>query len=73
MDDGTQKLLLTALSVDLSALLSRPFTNNMISETLPERRGVRVDVAEAVLKGATRAVAVNIASVLARRLAGRRG
>jgi hypothetical protein len=73
MDDGTQKLLLTALSVGLSALLSRPFTNNVISEAIPERRGVRVDVAEAVLKGATRAVAVIIASVLARRLAGRRG
>ncbi len=73
MDDGTQKLLLTALSVGLSALLSRPFTNNMISEAIPERRGVRDDVAEAVLKGATRAVAVIIASVLVRWLAGRRG
>ena len=73
MDDGTQKLLLTALSIGLSALLSRPFTN-MISEAIPERRGgVRDDVAEAVLKGATRTVAVIIASVLARRLAGRRG
>ena len=49
MDDGTQKLLVTALSVGLSALLSRPFTNNMISEAIPERRGVRVDAAEAVL------------------------
>ena len=73
MDDGTQKLLLTALSVGLSALLSRPFTNNMISEAIPERRGVRDDVAEAVLKGATRAVAVIIASVLVRWLAGWRG
>ena len=72
MDDGTQKLLLTALSIGLSALLSRPFTN-MISEAIPERRGVRDDVAEAVLKGATRAVAVIIASVVVRWLAGRRG
>ena len=51
MDDRTQKLLLTALSVGLSALLSRPFTN-MISEAIPQRRGVRDDAAEAVLKGA---------------------
>jgi hypothetical protein len=34
MDDRTQKLLLTALSIGLSALLSRPFTN-MISEAIP--------------------------------------
>ncbi len=45
----------------------------MISEAIPERRGVRDDVAEAVLKGATRAVAVIVASVLVRWLAGRRG
>jgi hypothetical protein len=45
----------------------------MISEAIPERRGVRDDVAEAVLKGATRAVAVIIASVMVRWLAGRRG
>lgn len=72
MDDRTQKLLLTALSVGLSALLSQPFTN-MIGEAIPERRGIRDDVAEAVLKGATRAVAVIIASFLVRWLAGRRG
>ncbi len=72
MDDRTQKLLLTALSVGLSALLSRPFTN-MISEAIPQRRGVRDDVAEAVLKGATRAVAVIVASAVVRWLAGRRG
>jgi hypothetical protein len=56
MDNRTQKLLLTALSVGLSALLSRPFTN-MFSEAIPKRRGIRDDVAEAVLKGATRTVA----------------
>ena len=72
MDDRTQKLLLTALSVGLSALLSRPFTNT-IYEAIPQRRGVRDDVAEAVLKGTTRAVAVIVASVLVRWLAGRRG
>ena len=72
MDDRTQKMLLTALSIGLSALLSRPFTN-MISEAIPERRGITDDVAEAVLKGATRAAAVIIASVLVRWLARRRG
>ncbi len=72
MDDRTQKLLLTALSVGLSALLSRPFTK-MISEAIPQRRGVRDDAAEAVLKGATRAVAVIVASAVVRWLAGRRG
>ena len=72
MDDGTQKLLLTALSIGHSALLSRQFTN-MISEAIPQRRGIRDDVAEAALKGATRAMAVIVTSVLARRLARRRG
>ena len=59
-------------SIGLSALLSRPFTN-MISEAIPGKRGVRDDAAEAVLKGATRAVAVIVASAVVRWLAGRRG
>jgi len=65
-------LLLTVLTVGVSALLSRPFTST-ISEVTLQRRGIRDDVAEAVLlKEATRVVGVIVASVLVRWLAGRR-
>ena len=71
MDDRTQKLLLTALSVGLSTLFSQPFTS-LISEAIPERRGIKDDVTEAVLKGATRTAALVVASVLVRWLAAKR-
>ena len=71
MDDRTQKILLTALSVGLSALFSQPFTG-LISEAIPERRGIKDDLTEAVLKGAARTAALVLASVLVRWLAARR-
>jgi hypothetical protein len=43
-----------------------------IGEQVPERRGVRDDVMEAVLKGLARAVALALASILVRQLALRR-
>ncbi len=70
MSDKNQKLLTTGLSIVLSQVLARPLTQ-FIDEQIPERRGVRDDLAEAVLKGTTRMVAFFIASVLVRKLASR--
>ena len=71
MSDGTQKMLVTALGIVGSQILARPLTK-FIGEQIPERRGVRDDVLEAVLKGLARAVALSLASILVRQLALRR-
>ena len=70
MSDQTQKMLLTGLTVLMSVALNRPL-KNMISEAVPERRGARDDVAEAVLQGIARMAAVVAASFLVRWLASR--
>ncbi len=71
MSDQTQKRLMTVLSIGISLALSQPLTR-YIGEQIPERRGIKDDVTEAVLKGAARTVALVIASVLVRRLAASR-
>ncbi|MEJ7819262.1 MAG: hypothetical protein WKF44_03060 [Rubrobacteraceae bacterium] len=70
MSDKTQRLLVTALAIVLSQALARPLTR-FIGEQIPERRGVKDDIAEAVLKGSTRMAAYFIASVVVRKLASR--
>ncbi len=70
MSDQTQKMLLTGLTVLMSVALSRPL-KNMISEAVPERRGVSDDITEAVLQGIARMAAVVAASILVRWLASR--
>ncbi len=70
MSDQTQKMLLTGLTVAMSVALNRPL-KNMISEAVPERRGVSDDITEAVLQGIARMVAVVAASILVRWLASR--
>lgn len=71
LSDGTQKMLVTALGIVGSQILARPLTK-FIGEQIPERRGVRDDILEAVLKGLARAVALSLASILVRQLALRR-
>lgn len=71
LSDGTQKMLVTALGIVGSQILARPLTK-FIGEQVPERRGVKDDVLEAVLKGIARIVALTLASVLVRQLALRR-
>ena len=71
MSDQTQKRLMTVLSIGISLALSQPLTR-FIGEQIPERRGIRDDVMEAVLKGAARAVALVIASILVRQVAASR-
>ncbi len=71
MSDQTQKRLMTVLSIGISLALSQPLTR-FIGEQIPERRGIRDDVTEAVLKGLARTVALVVASVVVRQLAARR-
>jgi hypothetical protein len=71
MSDQTQKRLMTVLSIGISLVLSQPLTR-FIGEQIPERRGIKDDVMEAVLKGLARTVALVLASVLVRQLAARR-
>jgi hypothetical protein len=71
LSDGTQKMLVTALGIVGSQILARPLTR-FIGEQVPERRGVKDDLTEAVLKGIARIVALTLASVIVRQLAMRR-
>lgn len=71
MSDQTQKRLMTVLAIGISLVVSQPLTR-FIGEQIPERRGIRDDVMEAILKGAARTVALVVASVLVRQLASRR-
>jgi hypothetical protein len=71
MSDKTQKRLLTLLSIAISVGLSQPLTR-FVGEQIPERRGIRDDLTEAVLKGLTRTVALVVASIIVRQLAASR-
>jgi hypothetical protein len=71
MSDKTQKQLMTLLSIGISIVLSQPLAR-FIDKEIPERRGIRDDLTEAVLKGLVRAVALVVASVIVRALAASR-
>ncbi len=71
MSDKTQKRLMTLLSIGISIGLSQPLTR-FIGEQIPERRGIKDDVTEAVLKGLVRVVALVAASVIVRQIAASR-
>ena len=71
MSDGTQKMLVTVLGIVGSQILARPLTK-FIGEQVPERRGVKDDVTEAVLKGIARIAALTVASIIVRQIAARR-
>jgi hypothetical protein len=71
MSDKAQQRLLTILSIVISIGLSQPLTR-FIGEKVPERRGLRDDLTEAVLKGLVRAAALTLASVLVRQIAASR-
>jgi hypothetical protein len=55
----------------ISIGLSQPLTR-FIAEKIPERRGIRDDVTEAVLQGIVRALALTLASVIVRQIAASR-
>ena len=71
MDEQAQRRLLTVLSIVIGMVLSRPI-NNFIDEQIPERRGIKDDVTEAVLQGLVRLTAIFAASVIVRQVARRR-
>jgi hypothetical protein len=71
MSDETQRRLLTVLAIGIAMVLTRP-VNRYISEQIPERRGIRDDLAEAALQGLVRAAAFFVASLVVRRIAGSR-
>jgi hypothetical protein len=68
LDDQTQRRLLSVLAIAIAMGLTRPLSN-FIEEQIPERRGIGDDVAEAILQGLVRAVAVLLASVVVRQIA----
>ncbi len=68
LSDQTQRRLLSVLALVTATVLTRP-VNRFIAEQIPERRGIRDDLQEAVLKGLVRMAAYFAASLLVRRLA----
>ncbi len=71
MSDKAQRRLLSLLVVAIFLALDAPL-KKLVAEQVPERRGPTDDVAEAVLQGIARMVAVIVASALVRGLADRR-
>jgi hypothetical protein len=71
MSDKAQQRLVTILSIGISMGLSQPLVR-FIGEKIPERRGIRDDITEAVLQGIVRAIALTLASVIVRQIAASR-
>ena len=71
MSDNAQRRLLSLLIITIFLALDAPL-KKLVAEQVPERRGPKDDVAEAVLQGMARMVAVIIASAIVRQLAKRR-
>ncbi len=68
MSDKAQRRLLSLLIITMFLALDHPL-KKFVAEQVPERRGPRDDVMEAVLQGAARTTAVIVASALVRQLA----
>ena len=66
MNDATRQRLITILAAGIAYLISQYVTDRLID--IPEERGIKDDVIEATLKGATTATSTILASVLVRRL-----
>ena len=67
MDYQMQRRLSTLLSIEIGTVLAYPI-NNVIDEQIPERRGIKDYVTEAVLRGLVRTTAILAASVIMRRV-----
>lgn len=63
--------MLSVLVIVMFLALDRPM-KRLIAEQVPERRGAKDDVMEAVLQGLARTAAVIVASALVRQLARQR-
>ena len=66
MNEETQKRAITILSTGIAALLSRQLADRFID--VPEERGIKDDVKEALLKASFSLASTIIASILIRRV-----
>jgi alcohol dehydrogenase YqhD (iron-dependent ADH family) len=66
VDNATQQRMITLVAAGIAYLISHQVTERYID--IPEQRGVKDDILEAVLKGATTATSTILASILVRRL-----
>jgi hypothetical protein len=66
MDDATQQRMITLVAAGITYLISHQLTERFID--IPEERGIKDDVLEAVLKGATTATSTILASIIVRRM-----
>jgi hypothetical protein len=65
VDDATQQRVITLVAAGIAYVISHQVTERYIN--IPEQRGVKDDILEAVLKGATTATSTVLASILVRR------
>lgn len=70
MNEETQKRIIMMASTALAGLLSSKLADKLIE--VPEERGVKDDLKEAVLKAAFSVVSTIIASIIIRQIMGRR-
>ena len=66
MNDATQQRVITLVAAGIAYLISHQLTERFID--FPEERGIKDDVLEAVLKGATTATSTILASIIVRRM-----
>jgi hypothetical protein len=66
MSDATQQRVITLVAAGIAYLISHQLTERFID--IPEERGIKDDVLEAVLKGATTATSTILASLIVRRV-----
>ena len=66
MSDATQQRVITILAAGIAYGISQTLTNRFID--IPDERGIKDDILEAVLKGATTATSTILAAVIVRQL-----
>jgi hypothetical protein len=66
MEDATQQRVITLVAAGIAYLISHQLTERFID--IPDQRGIKDDILEAVLKGATTATSTILASVIVRRI-----
>ena len=66
MNDATQQRVITLVAAGIAYLISHQLTDRFLD--IPEERGIKDDVLEAVLKGATTATSTILASIIVRRM-----
>jgi len=66
MNDAMRDRLVTILAAGIAYLISQQIVDRLID--IPDEPGLRDDVIEAVLKGATTATSTILASVIVRRM-----